>query len=214
MTKIISSRLVWGLVLIVGGVLLLLDTLGIFKGGALFWTIVTALAGVLFLSVYVTNRVHWWALIPGIIFLALAAIIGLTSFLPGFTATNYAGTIILGGIGLSFLMVYLAERKNWWALIPFGVMATLAVVATFDQLVSGTTSGGIFFLGLGVTFALVAILPPSVGQMRWAWIPAAILGLFGIILVIASESYLNNIWPIVLVLGGFVLIVRSMVRKG
>lgn len=213
MVKIVSSRLFWGLVLVIGGILLLLDTIGVFKGGAVFWTVIAALAGVLFLSVYFTNRVHWWALIPGIIFLSIAVIIGLTSFLPGFSETNYAGTIILGGIGLSFLLVYLVEHRNWWALIPFGVMATLAIVATLEPSAAGAASGGIFFLGLGITFGLVAILPTTVGQMRWAWIPAAILGVFGIILLLAAEAYLNYIWPVVFVLGGLVLIIRSIARK-
>lgn len=213
MVKLLSSRLFWGLVLVIGGGLLLLDTFGIFKGGALFWTVISALAGVLFLSVYVTNRVHWWALIPGVIFLAIAALVGLETFLPGFSATHLSGTIILGGIGLSFLLVYLVENRNWWAIIPAGVMATLAVVATIEPGTSGTASGGILFLGMGVTFGLVAVLPNSIGQMRWAWIPAAILGVFGILLLLAAEKYINYVWPSALIIAGILLVIRSIVRK-
>jgi hypothetical protein len=213
MVKIISSRFFWGLVLIIGGALLLLDTFGIFKGGALFWTVLSAIAGVLFLSVYITNHVHWWALIPGIIFLAVAALIGLTSFLPGFSATNLAGSVILGGIGLSFLLVYLVEHKNWWAIIPAGVMGTLTVVAALDPITSGDVSGGIFLLGLGVTFGLVAVLPNSIGQMRWAWIPAGILGIIGFLLLLAVGSYINYVWPAILILGGLLLFIRAIVRK-
>jgi hypothetical protein len=213
MVKIISSRFFWGLVLIIGGALLLLDTFGIFKGGALFWTVLSAIAGVLFLSVYITNHVHWWALIPGIIFLAVAALIGLTSFLPGFPATNLAGSVILGGIGLSFLLVYLVEHKNWWAIIPAGVMGTLTVVAALDPITSGDVSGGIFLLGLGVTFGLVAVLPNSIGQMRWAWIPAGILGIIGFLLLLAVGSYINYVWPAILILGGLLLFIRAIVRK-
>jgi hypothetical protein len=115
------------MVLVIGGVLLLLDTFGIFKGGALFWTIISVVAGLLFLSLFITNRDNWWALIPGIIFLAIAAMVGLNLFVPGFSETNYSGTIILGGIALSFLLVYIAERSNWWAIIPADVMATIAI---------------------------------------------------------------------------------------
>ncbi len=211
--KLLSSRLLWGLVLVVGGVLLLLDTFGIFKGGALFWTIVSGVAGVLFLSLYISNHDNWWALIPGIIFLAVAATIGLDSFLPGFSDTNLGGTIILGGIALSFLLVYLAERGNWWAIIPAGVMTTIALVAVLDTNTSSLASGGIFFLGLGITFALVAILPTSVGKMRWAWIPAGILGLMGVLILIAAEDLINYIWPSALILAGIVLVARSINRK-
>jgi hypothetical protein len=213
MLKIVSSRIFWGLLLVIGGVLLLLDTFGIFKGGELFWTIVTTLVGVLFLSVYITNHIHWWSLIPGIIFLAVAVLIGTTSFIPGFSNTQLPGAIILGGIGLSFLLVYLVERRNWWAIIPTGVMGTLAVVAVLDPTTSGSASGGIFFLGLGVTFGLVAVLPTQVGQMRWAWIPAVILALFGILLLLAAGQYINYAWPAALILAGALLIIRALVRR-
>lgn len=213
MLKLLSSRLVWGILLIVGGALLLLDTFGIFKGGALFWTIVAVVVGLLFIARYVSDHDHWWALIPGIMFLAIAATIGLNSFLPGFSDTNLSGTIVLGGIALSFLLVYLAERANWWAIIPAGVMATIAIVAVLDSQTSGLASGGIFFLGLGITFVLVAILPTSIGNMRWAWIPAGILGLMGFLILVAAENLINYIWPGVLILGGVWLIIRSIIRK-
>jgi hypothetical protein len=210
MVKFLSSRLLWGLILIIGGALLLLDTFGIFKGGALFWTAVSGIVGLLFLSIYVSNQDHWWALFPGIILLAIAATIGLNSYLPGFSNSNLSGTIVLGGIALSFLLVYLADQRNWWAIIPAGVMATMAIVAVLDTITSAVASGGIFFLGLGITFVLVAILPTTVGQMRWAWIPAVILGLMGILILIAAENLINYIWPIVIILAGIWLIIRSV----
>jgi hypothetical protein len=213
MTKILSSRLFWGLVLVFGGVLLLLDTIGIFKGNALFWTIATAVTGILFLWVYFPNRDKWWALIPGVIFLAISATIGLTSFLPGFSESSWVGTIILGGIAISFLLVYLANHSNWWAIIPGGVMATIAVVAALSSATSGLATGGIFFLGLGITFGLVAVLPNSIAPMRWAWIPAGILGIFGAILLVAAERYLNYIWPSAFILLGIFLVIRSLTRR-
>ncbi len=213
MHKVLSSRLFWGIILVVGGGLLLLDTFGIFKGGALFWTVASVLAGVLFLSFFVTNHEHWWAIIPGIIFLDLAAVIGLTSFLPGFSSSKLSGAIVLGGIALAFLLVYLVQNRNWWAIIPFGIMATLAIVALLDVSARGTVSGGIFFLGLGVTFALVAVLPNSFGPMRWAWIPAGLLGVFGLLILIAAQAYINYIWPAALILVGLLLVIRAIVRK-
>jgi hypothetical protein len=213
MRKVLTSSILWGSVLVIGGVLLLLDTTGVFKGGALFWTIVLGIVGILFLWFYFTNRDHWWSLIPGIILLGISATIGLTSFLPGFDETNYVGTIILGSIALSFLLVYLGNRNNWWAIIPAGVMATIAVVATLSVVTSGLASGGIFFVGLGITFALVAVFPNPIGQMRWAWIPAGILGILGLILFVASETYLNYVLPIAVLLVGIYLIIRSLTRK-
>jgi hypothetical protein len=213
MVKTLSSRLLWGIILIIGGLLLLLDTFGVIEGGSLFWTVVSAVAGLLFLSVFISQRDNWWALIPGIIFLAIAATIGLNAFLPGFDNSSFQGTLILGGIGLSFFLVYLADRGNWWAIIPAGVIATIAVVAIPVISDTALAGGGIFFLGLGLTFALVAILPNSVGPMRWAWIPAIILGVFGILLLISAQNLINYIWPILLIIGGGILLVRAFRRS-
>jgi hypothetical protein len=213
MVKLLSSRLLWGLVLIIGGALLLLDTFGIFQGGALFWTVVSAFAGILFWALYISDHNHWWALIPGTIFLAVSASIGLNSFVPGFSESRWNPVIILGGIALSFLLVYLAERGNWWALIPMGVLATIATVAFVDSGKSSLISGGLFFLGLGLTFLLVALLPTPYGQMRWAWIPAGILGVIGILILASQEYLINYIWPSALILGGVLLVIRSFARK-
>lgn len=150
-------------------------------------------------------------MIPGTFFLALAAVIGITLYLPGASGSNLAAVVLLGGIGLSFLLVYLADRMNWWAIIPMGIMATLAVVSVLsDQ--STVDTGGIFFLGLGLTFALVAVLPNKVGRMNWAWIPGGILGVIGLAILVARENLLNYIWPIALMLGGLQLIIRAFRR--
>lgn len=214
MIKVISSRFFWGLILLVGGILLLLDTIGVIKGGSIFWTVATAVVALLFLSVVAMNHVQWWALIPGTILLALSATIGLNSFIPGFSESNLNSTIILGGISLSFLLVYLVERSNWWAIIPMGVIATIAIVAINDTSSSTVlSSGGIFFLGIGVTFALVALLPSAGGHMRWAWIPAGVLGVIGLILLITVEEYINYIWPSILIFGGLILVGRSLKKR-
>jgi hypothetical protein len=211
--KYLTSRLLWGLILIVGGALLLLDTFHIFQGGALFWTIASAVVGGLFITAYINNHTQWWALIPGVIFLAISALIGLDSFLPGFQGSALEGLVILGGIALSFVFVYLASRINWWAIIPAGIIATVAIVSLIDVGVDGTTSGGILFLGFGITFALVAILPNPIRRMVWAWIPAVILAAIGIILLIAAENLIIYIWPLVLILFGIWLIARSALRR-
>ncbi len=210
--KILSSRIFWGLVLVIGGVLLLLDTFGVIEGGAIFWTIISAFVAILFLSFYATNQEHWWALIPGTIFLSISAVIGLNEYLPGFNERNLSGTIILSGISLSFLLVYLAEHSNWWSIIPAGVIATIALVSYMEINSTMFVTGGIFFLGLGLTFALVAILPTSIGQMRWAWIPAGILCLIGLIILISVEQYINYIWPSVLIVMGIFLVGRSFLK--
>jgi hypothetical protein len=211
--KYLTSRLLWGIVLIVGGALLLLDTFNIFQGGALFWTIATGVVGVLFITVYINKHTQWWALLPGVIFLAISALIGLDSFLPGFQGSALEGLVILGGIAISFVVVYLASPFNWWAIIPAGIMATVAIVSLVDNEVNGTISGGVLFLGLGLTFALVAILPNPVRRMVWAWIPAGILAAIGIVMLFAAEDLMIYIWPLALIVLGVWFITRSVLKK-
>lgn len=203
--KLLASRYLWGGLLILGGILFLLQSLKIFEGGNLFWTIVVGLVGILFVGLYFADRSQWWPLIPGIILIAVAALVGLSSYAPGFS-DSLGGVIILGGIGLSFLLVYLANRSNWWALIPMGVMVTIAVVTGLSSYVSDVAVGGIFFFGLGLTFGLIAILPVMGGKMRWAWIPAGVLFAMGLVLMFFSTQLLSYMVPLVLfVIGGYII---------
>jgi hypothetical protein len=208
--KWIESRFLWGLMLIIAGGLFLLQNLGLFEASGLVWAALLGLGGVFFVSVFIQSREHWWALIPGITLLAVALLIFLGNFFP--RASNIlGGAIVLGGIGLAFLMVYLANRENWWALIPMGVMLTLAGVSTLDE-IAGFDTGGIFFIGLGLTFALVALLPSERAQMRWAWIPAGILLVMGLLISASAASLMGYVGPAVLILAGLFFILRAAAR--
>jgi len=208
MSKWIESRLVWGLLLILAGGLFLLQNLGLFPASGLVWSILLALGGGFFISFFVQSREHWWGLIPGITLLAIALLVFLENFFPR-VSDFWGGGIVLGGIGIAFLAVYLTNRANWWALIPMGVMLTLAVVSVLDQL-SGIDTGGIFFLGLGATFTLVALLPVEGMQMRWAWIPAGVLLVIGFFISIQSASLLSFVGPAALILAGLFFIFRAV----
>lgn len=207
MLRWLESRLLWGSLLILGGVLFLLQNLGLFEVGGIFWGLLFALAGVFFLSIFFQNQGNWWSIIPGFALLGIAAQIVLDQIAPGISEIS-GGVTVLGAIGLSFLFVYLADRQNWWALIPMGVLLTLATVSTLDELTQIDT-GGIFFLGLGATFAIVALIPKGI-DTRWAWIPAVILTVLGIFVFAAAEALLAYLWPLALILVGVYLILRSM----
>lgn len=211
MSRLLGSRVLWGLLLILAGVAFLLQNLGFFEFGGLFWGIVLGLGGLAFLGVYFQDRQQWWGLIPGMVLLSVAAIILIDTFFPALSFGT--GGIVLGGIGAAFLAVFLADRDNWWALIPMGVMFTLAVVTTLDEMF-GLESGGLFFLGLGLTFTLVALVPTPEGRMRWAWIPAAILLVMGVLILAAAEALIGYLWPVALILLGLFLIGRTLLARG
>jgi len=211
--KLLESRVLWGLLLILGGVLFLLENLGILQVGGLFWALMLGLGGLFFLSVFIQNRGNWWAVIPGFTLLGIAALITLDHVAPRLSDT-FGGSIVLGAIGLSFLLVYLVDRENWWAIIPMGVLLTLTVVAGLDEVSGlGIEMGGVFFLGLGATFALVALLPAKGAANRWAWIPAGVLGVMGMLLVAAAGELIAYLWPAALILVGGYLILQTLRPK-
>lgn len=207
--KILANRLFWGIVLILGGILFLLQNLGIFQGSDLFWGVSLAVAGILFLGVFYGDRQHWWALIPGMVLLSIGVLILLSAFVPGFDE-GLGGLIILAGIGLGFIFVYLADHAHWWALIPGGILVTLGIVAASDQFVSEGATGGILFVGFGLTFLVVALAPNPAGKMRWALVPAVVLAIFGLIIFFAAENMLVYILPLAFIIAGGVMVWRAL----
>ncbi len=211
MFKWLESRVLWGALLILAGIVFLLQNIIGFPIGGIFWGVIFGVGGFVFLTVYLNNRQQWWAVIPGFSLLGIGFTILVSSLLP--RLGNYiGGTVILGGIALSFLFVYLTDRNNWWAIIPAGVLFTLAIVAGLDQFISGGAVGGVFFLGMGLTFVLIALLPTTQGKMGWAWIPAGVLIFMGLVVIAATEQIFGYIWPIALIGAGIFFVFRALSR--
>jgi hypothetical protein len=207
--KWLRSSVLWGSLLVLGGLLLLLQNLGILPPGNLFWGVLLALGGVFFFSIFFQNRTNWWALVPAFTLMSVALVVILGRFAPDLAGV-WGGALVLGGIGVSFLLIYWIERGQWWTLIPAGVMLTLAVVALIGEMAPEMETGGIFFLGLGATFGILSFTSTSTGQLRWAWIPAAILAVMGILLMTALGNLVAYLLPTALILLGAYLIWWTM----
>jgi hypothetical protein len=205
MDRLLKSRILWGCLLILGGVLFLLQNLGVIEFGGLFWAVLLGLGALFFLTIFFTSRTNWWALIPGMALMGVALVVILGYLSPGISDV-WSGFIVLGSIGLSFILIFLVNHQNWWALIPGGALITLGLVSGAAQFLPGIETGGIFLLGLGVTFALVALVPTPQGRMWWAWIPAGILAFIGLILTAVAGNIFIYIGPFVLIVGGGILI--------
>jgi hypothetical protein len=206
--KLLRSRTFWGLVFIVGGILFLLQSLEVLKGGDLFWGLLFLLVGCLFLSAFWTNRSQWWYIVPGMLFLGIGASSLSQAFLPEDIANTLDGVFVLGGLGIGFWLVYLVSPANWWAIIPGGVMVSLAVVSVLDEVVQDKDTGGVFLIGLGLTFALLAILPRQ--HMTWAYIPAVVLIIIGCVSLAAAFPGINYVWPVLLIMVGMYVLVREL----
>jgi len=196
--KRFDPRLWIGVLMVFGGVLILLDNLNIISNVSdIFWGVIWGLVGLFFLYMLVRDRNSWWAAFPAFTLLGLAA----SSLLPK-PLDAFGSLVFFAGISLAFWWVYFTDSSRWWAIIPGGVMLTLGAISVLDE-VSGMDNGGFLFLGLGLTFILVAILPGGSGR-SWAFIPGVVLLVFGSIFGTPAVGLLEYLWPAVLiVLGGY-----------
>jgi len=177
--KRIDLRIVFGSLLLLGGILALLQSIGYLTNvSGLFWGSVFLLAGLAFIALLFGG--DWWAAIPGFTLAAIGALILLPDSL-----NEFGGAIFLGGIALSFWYIYFTDRVGkWWALIPAGVLTALAILVIastrFEQY-----SGAIFLGGLSVAFFLVYFSNTS--ERWWALIPGGVLGTLAAVTVVSAK---------------------------
>ncbi len=208
-----DMRIFWGGLLILGGILFLLQNLGYFQLANSAWGIILGIAGLFFLMIVIGDRNQWWALIPGMILTYLGLLILLTPVFPA-GADVFGGALFLAVIGLSFWLIYFLQPHHWWAIIPGGTLLTLGIVTASTSVISGIETGAIFFLGLGATFVLLALINTGSGKMRWPLIPGGILLALGLITGLAATSIFNYLWPVALILAGlYLFFLRTPVRR-
>jgi hypothetical protein len=198
--KRFDPRLWLGGLMILGGVLALLENLNIISEvGDVFWGLIWGGVGLYFLNRLITHK-DWWAVFPAFALLGMAG----SLLLPG-VLEPYSGLVFFSALALAFLWVYFTDFSRWWAIIPAGVMLTLGTISVLDEL-GGMETGGMLFLGLGLTFILVAVLPG--GRSRtWALIPGVILLAFGAVLGTPFAGFTQYLVPaLLIVLGGYFVI--------
>jgi len=211
MFRLLRSQVFWGVVILSAGILSLLEVIFDFEFGSIFWSLMFGLGALFFFTIYYNNRMNWWALIPGFALLGIGLTILSSVLFPA--ADALSGSFVLGAIGVSFISVYLADRRFWWAIIPAGVMFTLVAVILLEPVFSDIGTGGVFFFGLGITFGVLALIPMQSGRMGWAWIPAVALILMGAFIIGAAEQAILYIGPLALIVGGVFLILRTFLRR-
>ena len=114
----------------------------------------------------------WWGTrgrLPRSARLVLVAVVGAFA-VP--SAGRFAGVAALGYPALLFALVYLSSARRWWALLPAGVLASLALVAGSQVLFPGWNPAPLLFLGFAATFTALYLLPGKRGGQRWALFPA------------------------------------------
>jgi glucose-6-phosphate-specific signal transduction histidine kinase len=203
------GRLIWGVALIVMGAFFLAQQLGLF--GAVqfpFWAFAFGLLGLIFLVTFIVDRQQWWALIPGFILLGVALLI--VNDQNEFITDTQAGALFLFSIGLPFLLIYAVDRRMWWALIPGGVLTTLALITFLSaRELPGQAITAVIFFGLAIVFALVRFATRASPYMGWATWVAIILAVIGALVLITGPQAAALVGPAILIGLGLFLLVRA-----
>lgn len=202
--KLLRGPVVWGVLLIVVGLLLLGQNFKVFgELTAPLWAFLFAAVGVLFFAAYLTQRGARWFLIPAFVLLGLAAVTLLNQF-------DVGGSLFLWAIAAAFWSVFAANRQHWWAIIPAGVMTTIGLMPLASGQLSGEAVGALFFIGLGATFALLYLLRARYnGATGWAIYPAAACVIMGV--VVGALGPLERFWPVIfLIVPGLYLVYNAL----
>ncbi len=206
-----KSNAFWlGLLMVIAGAIWFLDAANVLQLGEIWVAALFAVGGLVFAVVWARWREHWWAAIPAGALLGIAGVIAWEELLPA-AADEWGAALFLGALGIGFLAIYARTHERWWAIIPGGVLVSLALLVGATTVLPEMQATAVLFAGLAVTFTLLAIVPVDGKPMRWPLIPViplAVLALaFGAGAAGALELF-EYVWPVALILGGVYLVWR------
>jgi hypothetical protein len=216
MNRFGTSGLWWGLLLVVGGVLWLLEVTDTISVHPFVVATFFSLAGLGFATDFVRHDGSWWAAMPAGALLGLGALI---AFVEGTGAAGeWGAAILLASTGAGFGAVYFRSRSHWWALIPAGMLVAVAVIVASVPVVKGGPGIAVIVLGiLAAALVAFALIPIRGRRMLWALVPAAILGIVAGFLAQGQEKVLepfNWVTPAALLIVGLVVVARTWIGRG
>jgi hypothetical protein len=211
----VSEAVGWGIFLLLAGVFLLLKNLQVFgTWGDLAWAVIYALAGLGFLIWFFVGTEHWWRAIPAFTLLGIGA--GMLLAWKNVELGGWAPSLILFGMALGFWAILIVRKEHWWALVPAGVLTTVAVLLGLWPRLDATGRLAVLFTGVGLMFLLLYVLRYDEHDARWAAIPAGALLLLGVVTLVTAlplPAVVESWWPILMVLVGAVLIILGLTRR-
>jgi hypothetical protein len=101
-----------------------LITLDILRDSFIATYVLTAIA-LPFIYIYLTDRTHWWAVIPAYILMAIGVMVGLIE--GGILEDNLVASYVLFSVAIPFFVIYARDRKQWWALVPGGIIGLIGL---------------------------------------------------------------------------------------
>ena len=166
-------------------------------------------------ALVVMAAVLWRALLPKYGLKVTLIAHGAVALVAVTTLKYLAGPGILAFVAVAFWLLYRgSDRPRAWALVPFGVMATVATVAAADELIPQWDSGVVFLLGMTATFTAVYLLPRERGGARWALWPALVWAFITLTANDPGGGLARWIVPLALIGSGVVLLGWAGRKRG
>ena len=207
-TNVKMRGVIWGGLLILLGGFLLVDQFADLTEW--IWVAALVFSGMVALVVYLSDRSDGWLLLTAYILLVIAGLVTLTTF--NLLTDDLVAVYVLLAIALPFLVVFLRDRSQWWALIPAYVLLAVALMNWLMEagILSDLLVPGYVMFAVAIPFFVVY---GRNTKQWWALIPAGILTIIGIIFFI-SEAAVQYIGAVLLVITGLWILVRVFTRKG
>jgi hypothetical protein len=179
-TTAIRSFLIWviGALLIIGGALVLVTSTGLLGYGGPTLPLmagVVALLALPFVARWLINREEWWALVVGWVFVAIAIWLMVLFIEPIYSQLILITALV--EVAIPFGVVYLLDRKRWWAIIlSYALVALGGLLALTIFVDSRDIIGAFGLLAVALPFWLAYL---TNRQLTWALISAGILSIVG-----------------------------------
>ncbi|HET9588378.1 MAG TPA: hypothetical protein VFO91_06285 [Anaerolineales bacterium] len=205
-----KSGLFWGILLIGAGALALAEQMGYTdRFSPQIWIAVFAAISLLGLASYALSGWKQWGwLFPAGIFGGLAITVALAT--SNVDSAAVASSLFFGLL-LPFAAAYLTDRtRNWWALIPGGVMLFLALTTLLVDSAGGEWVGALFLFLIALTFLVVYLNDRT---RTWALIVAYVCAVLSIAPMMASggdlAAYYGSVFLFAVALPFFILYFSS-----
>jgi hypothetical protein len=209
--KVNRMGLFWGILLIGAGAIALGQQLGYIQQftDPQFWIWVFAIISLAAVVEYALSGWKQWGwLFPAGAFGGVALVITLA--INNVNSAAVASPIFFGML-IPFAAAYLTDRtRNWWALIPGGIMLFLALTMLMVDNVGGEWVGAMLFLMGALAFLIVYLTNRS---RTWALLVAYIFGVLSLAPMLAAfddmAGYFGAILMFAIALPFFIVYFRS-----
>jgi hypothetical protein len=169
----------------------------------------------------VWSKKNQWAIIPAGLFATIGLVVTLEILIPESEAAGLAFMFLLAATFIAFAIL---SKKNWWAIIPGGIFASLGLVVALDNLVPheaypslpGTLTWGFYtwvlLLGLFITFGILWLLRKTLST-SWTIYPAAGFLAMAVLFIIEGAHFSEYWLETTLLVFGVTLLLAVLTGK-